>query len=97
MLLQNGYYLFTESGVTAVPNWSPFFWKNEYEDPPWCLIDSANSVNGIPSAMSSNKQSGVNPVYVSSPTVDRWKKLHQSKTRYLAIMNPWTREEIDVA
>ena len=94
MIVRNGYYLCTDSGVEKVPKDSPFFFENNYEEPIWCLVDAADAPAGLPSELAGIWKWGVVPIYVTSPSCERWKKLHQSKTRYIGLMNPWTREEI---
>ncbi|KAJ4471441.1 hypothetical protein J3R30DRAFT_3685772 [Lentinula aciculospora] len=100
MLLQGGiYHLFHDMGVDRVAKGSSVF-TNKFEgfsEPPWCLIDSADAPDGIPRSVVGIGLSGVNPIYISSPNNSRWSKLHQSRTKYVAIMNPWTEKELVVA
>ncbi|KAJ4471425.1 hypothetical protein J3R30DRAFT_3341147 [Lentinula aciculospora] len=100
MLLQGGiYHLFHDIGVDRVAKGSSVFTNKfkGFSEPPWCLIDSADAPDGIPRSVVGIGLSGVNPIYISSPNNSRWSKLHQSRTKYVAIMNPWTEKELVVA
>ncbi|KAF8344462.1 hypothetical protein F5887DRAFT_971369 [Amanita rubescens] len=88
------YYLFCSEGVFVVPATFPF---REFNGPPvWTIIDSAQSPSGIPSTLT-RFESGVFPIYITSPKPGRWSGITQSWTFHQVIMNPWTRAEIEYA
>jgi hypothetical protein len=80
--------LFCSEGVLVVP---PNFSFIEFGERIWALIDSSQSPSGLPSAMI---ETGVFPIYLTSPMPVRWKGIRESWLHYQVIMNPWTREEI---
>ncbi|KAL5512348.1 hypothetical protein ACEPAG_3340 [Sanghuangporus baumii] len=95
LMMNTRYVLFSESGVKKIPSDSAIFVERKpINETPWCLIDSTSSPEGIPVEMSAVYSSGVNPVYVTFPDSNRWRKLHQARTPELALMNPWSWEEV---
>ncbi|KAL5480201.1 hypothetical protein ACEPAI_1471 [Sanghuangporus weigelae] len=95
LMMNTRYVLFSESGVKKIPSDSAIFVERKpINETPWCLIDSTSSPEGIPVEMSAVYSSGVNPIYVTFPDSNRWRKLHQARTPELALMNPWSWEEV---
>ncbi|KAL5527001.1 hypothetical protein ACEPAF_8730 [Sanghuangporus sanghuang] len=96
MLMTNTRYLFfSESGVEKLPSDAEIFDEQKpINETPWCLIDSTSSPKGIPVEMSAAFSPGVNSIYLTSPDSNRWRGLQQSRTPKLALMNPWSWEEV---
>jgi hypothetical protein len=83
-------YLFCSEGVLIVP--AGFFF-GKFSPRIWTLIDSSQSPSGIPIEL----LPGVFPIYLTPPTRVRWSKLAQSWSDHRAIMNPWTKAEVEYA
>lgn len=84
---KDGIFLFDKFGVSKVHD------LFAVPESCWCFIDSSESTEGIPSRMTSASFKGF-PIYVSSPTELRWKRLYQSMLVEVFLMNPWTWQEI---
>ncbi|KAF9523156.1 hypothetical protein CPB83DRAFT_899050 [Crepidotus variabilis] len=84
---------FSDQGVSVCPKLNIELTKDRF-DPFWCIIDSADSQNRFLQAAVGQWAHGIISIYVSPPTSQHWKGVYQSKTWYIAIMNPWTWEEI---
>jgi hypothetical protein len=82
--------LFWEGGVKYIDPQN-----GEYPEHTWCLVDSMYA-DRLPSHIA-ERDSGLFPVYVTSPEEERWAKLHQLRLRDLIIMNPWTMAELERA
>ncbi|KAH9974969.1 hypothetical protein BGW80DRAFT_1169885 [Lactifluus volemus] len=83
-------YLFCSEGVLIVP--ADFLFR-KFSSRIWTLIDSSESPSGIPIEL----RPGVFPIYLTPPTRASWSKLAQSWSDYRAIMNPWTKAEVEYA
>ncbi|PFH47425.1 hypothetical protein AMATHDRAFT_6767 [Amanita thiersii Skay4041] len=94
---QGRYYSFTNSGVSTKDCSDQFRTQVGAENVLWCFVDSADSPDGLPTALSGHGLPGILPIYISSPTESRWSNCQQSRHVYLAVMNPWTWEEIEAA
>lgn len=86
-------YLFCSQGVLLVP---PTFTFSKFSPPIWTIIDSVQSPSGIPTDMVPFPP-GVFPIYITSPTPERWAGISQSWTCHHLVMNAWTKAEITKA
>ena len=85
-------YLFCSAGVLIVPEHHGF----EFRSKVWAIVDTVNAPDGLPKEM--NTLAGnIFPIYLTSPKPSRWSPAHQFWSVHLAIMNPWTKEEIQYA
>jgi hypothetical protein len=82
-------YLFCHAGVLDVPNDQRFLFNERI----WIIVDSFNARNGIPEHMST-LAANLFPIYLSSPKQERWRNADQFYFTRVAIMNPWSEEEI---
>jgi hypothetical protein len=62
----------------------------------WTLVDSDDNNTGIPSHLTVHDSQHL-IIYSSSPQSGRWKYLGKTTLSMVAVMNPWTREEISRA
>lgn len=83
-------YFFSDAGVEAIES-------EDFPHPPytWCLVDSAEA-DRLPTSIY-HKLHKLFPIYVTSPSEERWSKLHQLRLPRLIIMNPWTKAELSKA
>ncbi|KAK2464475.1 hypothetical protein APHAL10511_003454 [Amanita phalloides] len=81
-------YLFVEEGVYKVPD--------EFHDFTvfvWTLVDSDEDEGGVPENLVM-RHTRHSVIYCSSPSRDRWSRLHKTVRHYNFIMNPWKSKEI---
>ena len=83
-------YLFVEEGAFVAPQDYP---STDFKTHIWTLVDADESSSGIPSHLSMHDTKHL-IVFVSYPQSSRWKSLEKTTQCRVAIMNPWTREEI---
>jgi hypothetical protein len=90
VILYSGHicWLFVE-GVFGQPE---LFRGPNYKVVIWTLVDSGDSdlLNSELTASGSRRF----VIYTTSPSPSRWEKLHQTMTRRVCVMNPWTKAEI---
>ncbi|KAF8310229.1 hypothetical protein F5887DRAFT_1067704 [Amanita rubescens] len=85
--------LFVEEGVYRSPhNFSPSFFHKFV----WTVVDSDESKEGIQSNLVPHG-TRLFMIYSTSPSKERWKRLHKTVSVMNIIMNPWTRTEISYA
>jgi hypothetical protein len=88
------FYLFCSEGILVVPDTFTDF--NKFRPRIWTIIDSSHSPSGIPTTLNAFLP-GVFPIYLTSPKPIRWSANSQSWMPHRAIMNPWTKAEIEYA
>ncbi|KAH9034854.1 hypothetical protein EDB85DRAFT_963313 [Lactarius pseudohatsudake] len=86
-------YLFVEEGVFVVP---PDYSSTDFKARIWTLIDADDCWNGIPDYLAPHRTKH-SIILCSSPQSARWKRLSKTTECTIAIMDPWTREEISKA
>lgn len=70
------------------------FLQMEYKTMIWTLIDSDNSPSGSIPGEFIFHQTPFFLVFTTSPTEERWSRLHKTVSVRVIVMNPWTRSEI---
>ncbi|KAF8524690.1 hypothetical protein BU17DRAFT_42824 [Hysterangium stoloniferum] len=89
----NKCYFFSESGVDII---DPVLHRSGAKHT-WCFVDSMDAPETLPPSVCSS-DGELFPVYITSPKVSRWRKLHQSgRIPKLIVMNPWTLDELEKA
>ncbi|KAH8994041.1 hypothetical protein EDB92DRAFT_1815315 [Lactarius akahatsu] len=83
-------YLFVEEGVFKVP---PDHSSTDFKACIWTLIDADECRNGIPDYLAPHRTKHL-IILCSSPQSAQWKCLSKTTECSIAIMDPWTREEI---
>ncbi|KAM6496569.1 hypothetical protein JOM56_007042 [Amanita muscaria] len=83
-------WLFVEEGVFKQPT---SFQPQCYNTVIWTLVDSVDAPSGPPIGLITHGSQHF-VIYTTTPTPSTWEKLHQSMTRVVCVMNPWTRAEI---
>ncbi|KAH9176554.1 hypothetical protein EDB89DRAFT_1846054 [Lactarius sanguifluus] len=86
-------YLFVEEGVFTVPSDYP---STDFKTRIWAFIDADDCGNGIPDYLAPHETNHL-IILCSSPQSARWKRLGRTTQCSIAIMDPWTREEISKA
>ncbi|KAH9171752.1 hypothetical protein EDB89DRAFT_2096685 [Lactarius sanguifluus] len=86
-------YLFVKEGVFEIP---PDYPSTRFKTRIWTLIDADDSNNGIPDYLAPHRTKHL-IILSSSPKSSRWQLLTKTTECSIAIMNPWTREEISQA
>jgi hypothetical protein len=89
------WYLFSARGVDCFSKAPEEFGRTQ-SGVAWVFIDSMEAKDGLPIDLTGDQSDGVFPIYTTSPESSRWKSLHQSKTRSVIYMNPWSWEEISI-
>ena len=85
--------LFVEEGVYQAPdNFRPSFFHKFV----WTIVDSDDSKEGIPTGLVPHG-TRLFMIYSTSPSKERWKRLHKTTSTIRIIMNTWTRTEISYA
>jgi hypothetical protein len=83
-------HLFVEDGVYRLRG---NFQLADYKKVLWTLVDSDESLTGIPDEfVTQNTPFFV--VYATSPARERWSRLKKTTFNAVIIMNPWSRGEI---
>ncbi|KAH8976722.1 hypothetical protein EDB86DRAFT_3057817 [Lactarius hatsudake] len=86
-------YLFVNEGVFEIP---PDYNSTNFKTRIWTLIDADNCKDGIPDYLGPHRTKHL-IILSSSPKSSRWQLLTKTTECSIAIMNPWTREEISQA
>ncbi|KAI9438109.1 hypothetical protein H4582DRAFT_1878695 [Lactarius indigo] len=86
-------YLFVAEGVFKIPSDYP---STEFKTRVWMLLDADDCKDGIPDYLAAHETNHL-IILSSSPKSARWKLLSKTTQCSIAIMNPWTREEISQA
>ncbi|KAH9043513.1 hypothetical protein EDB83DRAFT_2407406 [Lactarius deliciosus] len=86
-------YLFVDEGVFEVP---PDYPSSMFKTRIWTFIDADDSNDGIPDYFAPHRTKHL-IILSSSPESSRWKLLTKTTQCSIAIMDPWTREEISQA
>jgi hypothetical protein len=86
-------WLFVDEGVFQQPT---TFQGRYYQTRVWTLVDSVDTLSGPPIGLIAHGTQHF-VVYTTSPTASSWNKLHQSMSRTICVMNPWTKAEIHKA
>src|SRR5271154_347405 len=81
-------YLFVEEGVYKVPDRF-----HAFKVFVWTLVDSDEAQDGVPGYLVMQDTSHF-VIYTTSPSKDRWSRLHKTVRTEIVIMNPWKRKEI---
>jgi di/tricarboxylate transporter len=84
------YYLFVQEGVYEMAADFPLA---SFKSTVWTLIDSHESSSGAPLEVVLNG-TRLFVIYATSPTTERWRRLHKIVHERVVTMNPWTRDEI---
>lgn len=86
-------YLFVEEGVYQAPDRFP---SNYFHKFVWTVVDSDESKEGVPPHLVPHN-TRLFAIYSTSPSKERWKRLHKTTREHKIFMNPWTRTEISYA
>ncbi|KAH9017447.1 hypothetical protein EDB84DRAFT_1276537 [Lactarius hengduanensis] len=86
-------YLFVNEGVFEIPLDYP---SPNFKTRIWTLIDADDCKDGIPDYLGPHRTQHL-IILSSSPKSSRWQLLTKTTECSIAIMNPWTREEISQA
>ena len=89
-------FLFTDEGVFVEPQGNPLYPATDLNTCVWTLVDSNEDNTGIPCHLAVHDTRHL-IIYCSSPQANRWKPLGKTTSPRVAVMNPWTREEISQA
>ena len=83
-------YLFVEEGVYVLPD---KFGASDFQFWVWTLVDSDEAGEGVPHRFVGHETRHF-AIYSTSPSKERWSRLHKTVRNQVFIMNPWKREEI---
>ncbi|KAI9444097.1 hypothetical protein H4582DRAFT_2071690 [Lactarius indigo] len=86
-------YLFVVEGAFEIPSGYP---STKFKTRVWMFLDAGDCIDGIPDYFAAHKTKYL-IIVSSAPRVTRWKLFTKTTQCSLAIMNPWTREEISRA
>ena len=81
-------YLFVEEGAYKVPDEFQAFQAFV-----WTLVDSDDSKDGVPEDLVTHNTRHF-LIYCTSPSQERWRRLHKTVSEEIVIMNPWKSKEI---
>ncbi|KIL64118.1 hypothetical protein M378DRAFT_11689 [Amanita muscaria Koide BX008] len=87
------YYLFVDDGVHILP---PDWRHDDFSCIVWTLVDSDQDRDGVPGTLVPHV-TNLFVMYVTSPAVERWSRLGNTKQPIVVIMNPWGRREMQRA
>ena len=83
------FYLFVKEGVYGMPD---DFQKAHFEQFIWTLVD-CDEAQGVPESLVPHGTQ-LFVIFSTTPSRDRWSRLHKTVRPITAIMNPWKRKEI---
>ncbi|KIM86220.1 hypothetical protein PILCRDRAFT_816150 [Piloderma croceum F 1598] len=84
------YYLFVQEGVYGLPT----DWRHaDFRYIVWTLVDSDQSQAGVPEVVVPHG-TRLFAIYVTSPAINRWSRLHKTTRPIVVTMNPWSRGSI---
>jgi hypothetical protein len=89
-LYRGSYFLFVEEGVFAMGSRVD---QTYFEGVVWTLVDSDESPKGVPPHLVP-QNTCLFVIFTTSPSNQRWSRMHKTVRTAVLLMNPWTKAEI---